>query len=72
MTYQVTEENKDLIEFNKNAMTFVLPPITNKLVNYDYGVSKMNGCQFIAMSIQNTDKYMNKYMYPFICIFIDM
>ena len=58
---QVTEENKDLIEFNKNAMTFVLPPITNKLVNYDYGVSKMNGCQFIAMSIQNKDKYMDDY-----------
>lgn len=58
---QVTEENKDLIEYNKNAMTFVLPPITNKLQNYDYGISKMNGCQFIAMSLQNKDDYVDDY-----------
>ena len=58
---KVIEENKDLIEFNKNGMTFVLPPITNKLKNYDYGVSKMNGCQFIAMSLQNKDSHMDDY-----------
>lgn len=58
---QSTGVNKDLIEFNKNAMTFVLPQITNKFENYDYGVAKMNGCQFIAMSIQNKDEYMDDY-----------
>ena len=58
---QIKAENKDLIEYNKNAMTFVLPPITNKLKNYDYGPAKMNGCQFIAMSLQNKDDYVDDY-----------
>ena len=58
---QITEEKKDLIEYNKNAMTIVLPPITNKLKNYDYGFAKMNGCQFIAMSLQNKDDFMDDY-----------
>ena len=53
--------NRELIEFNRINMTFVLPTTKNKLENNDYGVAKMNGCQFIAMSVQNKDKHIDSY-----------
>ena len=42
-------------------MTFVLPTTKNKLENNDFGVAKMNGCQFNGMSVQNKDQHINSY-----------
>ena len=57
----IKPEKDSLTEYNKDNMTFILPKLHNKMKNYDFGRSKMLGCQFIAMSHQNKDQHIDDY-----------
>lgn len=58
---ELNNANRELIEFNRINMTYVLPTTKNKLENNDFGVAKMNGCQFNGMSVQNKDQHIDSY-----------
>jgi hypothetical protein len=50
-----TNAPKEIIEFNRQNMTIVLPDLNENNTNYIYIVPRMLGCQFIAMNFQNND-----------------
>lgn len=54
---------KELIEYNKENMTIILPPLSRNYNNFNPNVALNQGCQLIAMNMQNYDvnlEYYNK------------
>jgi hypothetical protein len=56
-----TTDPKDIIEFNRQHMTLVLPDMTEYDINYIYTVPQVLGCQLMAMSFQNHDQNLVTY-----------
>ena len=56
-----TNAPKEIIEFNRQNMTMVLPDLNESNMNYIYVVPRMLGCQFIAMNFQNNDQNLISY-----------
>ena len=56
-----TNSPKEIIEFNRQNMTIVLPDLNENNTNYIYVVPRMLGCQFIAMNFQNNDQNLVSY-----------
>jgi hypothetical protein len=56
-----TPDMQDLINFNKQNMSIVLPDLNNSDDNQSSAVIMNYGCQFIGMSFQNFDKNMEYY-----------
>jgi hypothetical protein len=56
-----TNSPKEIIEFNRQNMTIVLPDLNENNTNYIYVVPRMLGCQFIAMNFQNNDQNLISY-----------
>jgi hypothetical protein len=56
-----TPDMQDLIKFNKQNMTIVLPDLNDNDTNPSSAIVMNYGCQFIAMSFQNFDKNMEYY-----------
>ena len=52
---------KELIEYNKQNMTICLPDLSATNKNYSPALVMSYGCQFIGMSFQNFDPYMQYY-----------
>lgn len=56
-----TTSTEQLIQFNKNNVTIVLPNLTPGSANYDPRPAMQSGCQFVAMNFQNFDEYLEVY-----------
>ena len=56
-----TEDQEDMITFNKNFVTIVLPNLTPGSSNFDPRPAMQMGCQFVAMNFQNFDEYLEVY-----------
>ena len=56
-----TNAPKEIIEYNRQNMTIVLPDLNENNTNYIYIVPRMLGCQFIAMNFQNNDQNLISY-----------
>jgi len=56
-----TPDMQDLINFNKQKMSIVLPDLNDNDNNPSSAVVMNYGCQFIAMTFQNFDKNMEYY-----------
>ena len=52
---------EELKFYNKQNMTICLPNLSAKNSNYSARLAMAYGCQFIAMSFQNFDSYMEDY-----------
>ena len=68
-----TNAPKEIIEFNRQNMTIVLPDLNEANTNYIYVVPRMLGCQFIAMNFQNYDQNLisyNKFFENSKCAFV--
>jgi hypothetical protein len=64
--YDVTyvQDFKELIDYNKTAMSIVIPDISPNPDNVNPTVPLKYGCQLVAMNLQNNDenmKYYNKF-----------
>ena len=55
------QDFKELIEFNKGAMTFVAPDLTTDNTNVNPTIPLKYGCQLVAMNLQNNDENMKYY-----------
>ena len=51
----------ELIEYNKNNMTIVMPELSISSSNHNAQLAWDYGCQFVAMSFQNLDSNMDNY-----------
>lgn len=58
---QFTPDMEELKFYNKQNMTICLPNLSAKNSNYSARLAMAYGCQFIAMSFQNFDSYMEDY-----------
>lgn len=56
-----TNAPKDVVNYNRQNMTIVLPDLNENNVNYIYVVPRLLGCQFIAMNFQNNDENLIAY-----------
>ena len=56
-----TNSPKEIVDFNRQNMTIVLPDLNETNTNYIYVVPRMLGCQFIAMNFQNNDQNLVSY-----------
>ena len=56
-----TNAPNDVINFNRQNMTIVLPDLNENSTNYIYVVPRILGCQFIAMNFQNNDQNLISY-----------
>ena len=56
-----TNSPKEVVDFNRQNMTIVLPDLNENNTNYIYVVPRLLGCQFIAMNFQNTDQNLISY-----------
>ena len=56
-----TNAPNDVVNFNRQNMTIVLPDLNENNTNYIYVVPRLLGCQFIAMNFQNTDQNLISY-----------
>ena len=56
-----TNAPNDVINYNRQNMTIVLPDLNENNTNYIYVVPRLLGCQFIAMNFQNTDQNLISY-----------
>ena len=56
-----TNSPKEIVDFNRQNMTIVLPDLNENNTNYIYVVPRLIGCQFIAMNFQNTDQNLISY-----------
>ncbi len=52
---------QDIIDFNRQNMTLVLPDMAEYDINYIYTVPQVLGCQLMAMSFQNHDQNLVTY-----------
>ena len=62
-SYDVTyvQDFKELIDYNKTAMSIVIPDISANPDNVNPTVPLKYGCQFVAMNLQNNDENMKYY-----------
>lgn len=54
---------KELIDYNKENMTIILPPLSRNYNNFNPNIALNQGCQLVAMNMQNYDvnlEYYNK------------
>lgn len=58
---QFTPDMEELKFYNKQNMSICLPNMAAKNSNYSSRLAMAYGCQFIAMSFQNFDSYMEDY-----------
>jgi hypothetical protein len=68
-----TNAPNDVINYNRQNMTIVLPDLNENNTNYIYVVPRLLGCQFIAMNFQNTDQNLisyNKFFDDSKCAFV--
>ena len=56
-----TNAPKDVVNYNRQNMTIVLPDLNENNANYIYVVPRLLGCQFIAMNFQNNDENLIAY-----------
>jgi hypothetical protein len=56
-----TNAPKEIVDFNRQNMTIVLPDLNESNTNYIYVVPRLLGCQFIAMNFQNRDQNLISY-----------
>jgi hypothetical protein len=56
-----TNAPNDVVNFNRQNMTIVLPDLNENNTNYIYVVPRLLGCQFIAMNFQNNDQNLISY-----------
>lgn len=56
-----TNSPKEVVDFNRQNMTIVLPDLNENNTNYIYVVPRLLGCQFIAMNFQNKDQNLISY-----------
>lgn len=56
-----TNAPKDVVNYNRQNMTIVLPDLNENNTNYIYVVPRLLGCQFIAMNFQNNDENLIAY-----------
>jgi|LauGreDrversion4_2_1035121.scaffolds.fasta_scaffold34524_1 hypothetical protein len=56
-----TNAPKDVVNYNRQNMTIVLPDLNESNTNYIYVVPRLLGCQFIAMNFQNNDENLIAY-----------
>ena len=56
-----TNSPKEIVDFNRQNMTIVLPDLNESSTNYIYVVPRVLGCQFIAMNFQNNDQNLLSY-----------
>ena len=56
-----TNAPNDVINFNRQNMTIVLPDLNENSTNYIYVVPRILGCQFIAMNFQSNDQNLISY-----------
>jgi hypothetical protein len=56
-----TNSPKEIVDFNRQNMTIVLPDLNENNTNYIYVVPRLLGCQFIAMNFQNRDQNLISY-----------
>jgi hypothetical protein len=56
-----TTDPQDIIEFNRQNMTIVLPDLAEYDINYIYTVPQVLGCQLMAMSFQSHDQNLVTY-----------
>lgn len=54
--------SKEIIEFNKENMSIVLPEMSRSYDNFNPNNSFNSGCQIIAMNMQNFDQYLEYYI----------
>jgi hypothetical protein len=68
-----TNAPSDVVNYNRQNMTIVLPDLNENNTNYIYVVPRLLGCQFIAMNFQNNDQNLisyNKFFDDSKCAFI--
>ena len=58
---EYTHDKDELIYYNKQNMTIVLPEISSNNKNFSSALAQTYGCQMIAMSFQNFDNNMKYY-----------
>ena len=56
-----TNSHADIVDFNRQNMTIVLPDLSVSDTNYIYVVPRLLGCQFMAMNFQNNDSNLISY-----------
>lgn len=52
---------KELIDYNKENMSIVLPQLSRNDNNYDPNYAFNSGCQLVAVNMQNFDEYLEYY-----------
>lgn len=52
---------KELIEYNKENMTIILPPLSRNYNNFNPNLALNQGCQLVAMNMQNYDVHLEYY-----------
>jgi hypothetical protein len=68
-----TNAPDDVVNYNRQNMTIVLPDLNENSTNYIYVVPRILGCQFIAMNFQNNDQNLisyNKFFDDSKCAFV--
>jgi competence transcription factor ComK len=58
---QFTHDKEELLFFNKQNMSIVLPDVSSNNKNFSAALVQTYGCQMIAMSFQNFDENMKYY-----------
>jgi len=56
-----TPDMDELVEFNKKNMTICLPNLNASAANPSAPLAMSYGCQFVGMSFQDFDQYMEYY-----------
>ena len=54
-------QNNELIEFNRNKMSIILPDTKEDTKNPNFNLSRTYGCQLIGMAFQNNDINLKQY-----------
>jgi hypothetical protein len=60
-TIKNTVDPKEVIDFNRQHITLVLPDVTEYDINYISTIPQVLGCQLMAMSFQNHDQNLVTY-----------
>ena len=53
--------SKEIIEYNKENMTIITPPLSRNFNNFNPNTAFNQGCQFVAMNMQNFDRNLEYY-----------
>lgn len=55
------QDFKELIDYNKTAMSMVIPDVGSETTNSNPNIPLKYGCQYVAMNLQNNDDSMQYY-----------